>query len=93
MINKKNPDGKRRILSIIANEFTYNELKLELDVRCMFLRYNFIFKTYNSNIKYLKFRLVHILLLKPANMHDLLVMVLHHYSNLLFIESNYQRNH
>ena len=23
MINKKNPDGKQRILSIIANEFTY----------------------------------------------------------------------
>lgn len=30
--NKKNPDGKRRILSIIANEFTYKELEENLNV-------------------------------------------------------------
>jgi len=33
MINKKTPDGKRRILSIIADDFTYAELKLQLGVR------------------------------------------------------------
>ncbi|EXX60078.1 hypothetical protein GLOIN_2v1486714 [Rhizophagus irregularis DAOM 181602=DAOM 197198] len=30
--NKKTPDGKRRILSIISNEFTYGELKQNLNV-------------------------------------------------------------
>ena len=30
--NKKTPDGKRRILSIISNEFTYEELKQNLNV-------------------------------------------------------------
>ena len=30
--NKKGPDGKQRILSIIANEFTYEELKQNLNV-------------------------------------------------------------
>ena len=30
--NKKTPDGKRRILSIISNEFTYEELKRNLNV-------------------------------------------------------------
>nr|CAG8552072.1 13355_t:CDS:2 [Entrophospora candida] len=31
--NKKNQDGKRRTLSIIANDFTYQELKTNLNVR------------------------------------------------------------
>uniref|UniRef100_U9UF78 Uncharacterized protein n=1 Tax=Rhizophagus irregularis (strain DAOM 181602 / DAOM 197198 / MUCL 43194) TaxID=747089 RepID=U9UF78_RHIID len=30
--NKKGPDGKQRVLSIIANEFTYEELKQNLNV-------------------------------------------------------------
>jgi hypothetical protein len=30
--NKKNRDGKRRILSIIANDFTYKELQENLGV-------------------------------------------------------------
>lgn len=30
--NIKNRDGKRRILSIIANDFTYKELKTNLNV-------------------------------------------------------------
>ncbi|RHZ85502.1 hypothetical protein Glove_65g112 [Diversispora epigaea] len=30
--NKKNRDGKRRILSIIANDFTYKELENNLDI-------------------------------------------------------------
>ena len=30
--NKKTSDGKRRILSIISNEFTYEELKQNLNV-------------------------------------------------------------
>lgn len=30
--NKKTSDGKRRILSIISNEFTYEELKRNLNV-------------------------------------------------------------
>lgn len=33
MINNKTPDGKRRILSIIADDFTYAELELQLGVR------------------------------------------------------------
>ncbi|UZO14704.1 uncharacterized protein OCT59_006153 [Rhizophagus irregularis] len=32
MINNKTPDGKRRILSIIADDFTYAELELQLGV-------------------------------------------------------------
>ena len=31
--NKKTRDGKRRILSIIANDFTYEELENNLGVR------------------------------------------------------------
>lgn len=31
--NKKTRDGKRRILSIIANDFTYRELENNLEVR------------------------------------------------------------
>jgi hypothetical protein len=31
--NKKTRDGKRRILSIIANDFTYEELERNLEVR------------------------------------------------------------
>jgi hypothetical protein len=44
--NKKTPDGKRRILSIISNEFTYEELKQNLNVifLCSFLMYNLFFK-------------------------------------------------
>jgi len=30
--NKKNQDGKRRVLSIIANDFTYKELQENLGV-------------------------------------------------------------
>ena len=30
--NKKNQDGKRRILSIIADDFTYKELQEKLNV-------------------------------------------------------------
>lgn len=30
--NKKNQNGKRRILSIIANDFTYKELQEKLNV-------------------------------------------------------------
>jgi hypothetical protein len=41
--NKKTPDGKRRILSIISNEFTYEELKQNLNVIFLyfFLMYKF----------------------------------------------------
>jgi hypothetical protein len=31
--NMKNHDGKRRVLSVIANDFTYEELKTNLNVR------------------------------------------------------------
>ena len=43
--NKKTPDGKRRILSIISNEFTYEELKQNLNVIFLysFLMYKFFF--------------------------------------------------
>ena len=35
--NKKTRDGKRRILSIIANDFTYKELGHNLEVRkCLY---------------------------------------------------------
>jgi len=34
--NKKTRDGKRRILSIIANDFTYKELKDNLKVKKCF---------------------------------------------------------
>lgn len=37
--NKKTSDGKRRILSIIANDFTYSELESNLNVR----KFNFKF--------------------------------------------------
>jgi hypothetical protein len=35
--NKKTRDGKRRVLSIIANEFTYKELEYNLNVRKVFI--------------------------------------------------------
>src|SRR5437879_5961461 len=35
--NKKTKDGKRRILSIIANDFTYKELEHNLGVRNVFI--------------------------------------------------------
>ena len=34
--NKKTRNGKRRILSIIANDFTYKELEYNLGVRIYF---------------------------------------------------------
>jgi hypothetical protein len=35
--NKKTKDGKRRILSIIANDFAYKELEHNLEVRkCLY---------------------------------------------------------
>jgi hypothetical protein len=37
--NKKNFDGKRRILSIIADDFTYDELQENLGVS--YFKYNF----------------------------------------------------
>jgi hypothetical protein len=50
--NKKGPDGKQRILSIIANEFTYEELKQNLNVS-IFLMYVYcyllIFSNFNNN--------------------------------------------
>ena len=44
--NKKTPNGKRRILSIISNDFTYEELKQNLNVilfnvQVFFLNYSF----------------------------------------------------
>jgi hypothetical protein len=42
-VNKKTPNGKRRILSIIADDFTYVELESELKVRIIF---NFLFFFY-----------------------------------------------
>jgi hypothetical protein len=37
-MNKKGQDGRIRILSIIANEYTYDELKEKLDVRIIFFK-------------------------------------------------------
>ena len=42
--NKKTPNGKRRILSIISNDFTYEELKQNLNV--IFLVFFLHVKTY-----------------------------------------------
>ena len=49
--NKKGPNGKRRILSIIANEFTYEELKQNLNVSIsyVYLLSIDIFSNYNNN--------------------------------------------
>jgi hypothetical protein len=36
--NKQNSDGKRRVLSIIADEFSYSELETNLNVGANFMQ-------------------------------------------------------
>ena len=48
--NKKTPDGKRRIFSIISNEFTYEELKQNLNVNIFCKK--FIIKNYENVLDY-----------------------------------------
>ena len=42
--NKKNQDGKRRILSIIADQFTYSQLEKNLKVSVLCNNYKFLTK-------------------------------------------------
>jgi hypothetical protein len=51
--NNKTPNGKRRILSIISNEFTYEELKRNLNV----IFFIFLFYAYR-NVNVQVFRII-----------------------------------
>lgn len=51
--NKKGQDGRIRILSIIANEYTHDELKEELDVRIIYFGIK-MYRTYNTNLIYIQ---------------------------------------
>lgn len=48
--NKKNRDGKRRVLSIIADDFTYKELQEKLNVSISIRRHKLVFMFYISKI-------------------------------------------
>ena len=51
-MNKRGQDGRIRILSIVANEYTYDELKEKLGVNMIYFKIK-MYKTHNTNPKFI----------------------------------------
>ena len=56
-INKKGDDGKQRILSIIANDFKYEDLQKQLLV-CINKVVDFYFHNYFAKLFYIRFQTI-----------------------------------